>query len=214
MQFIKFFLISAFSLLSISGCVYFNTYYNAEKYFSTAREQQIRRLASGSDTSVAVTENEKKLYTKSIEKCSKVLDVYAKDRKYVPLSILLLGEIYYWQAEYPAAIRKFNEFISNNQEHKLLFRAFYYKGLAYMQQGDYALAEKELERVAIEGKSRSLKNRARYMLAEIAMKRGSTFGALDELKKLEGGGRAMSSLIHFKTGMLFYKQKDFDNAFK
>jgi tetratricopeptide (TPR) repeat protein len=83
-----------------------------------------------------------------------------------------------------------------------------------MQQGDYSLAEQELERVASESNSKLLRNRSRYMLAEIAMRRGSTFGALDQLKRLDGGGRSMRSLIHFKTGMLFFKQQDFENALK
>ncbi len=201
-------------LLFSSGCVYFNTFYNAKKYFALAREQQIRRVAAGSDTTVLVTENEKKLFAKSMEKCSKVLDVYSKDREYVPRAIQLLGEIYYWQGDYIAAIRKFNEFISNNPEHPSIHRVYYYKGLSYLKQGDYPSAEQELEKVAVRAPSKTLRNRAAYMLAEIAMLRGSSFGALDQLKRLDGSSRAMQSLIRFKIGTLLYKQRDFEGAHK
>ncbi len=201
-------------LLIGSSCVYFNIFYNAEKHFEKARKMQDARLSTSPDSAPKVIESEKAIFNKSIEKCSKVLDQYPQNKEYVAKATLLLGEIYYWEAEYSSSIRKFNEFTSHYPEHPDYFRAIYYKGLCYFEQRDFGRAEPELENVADNSKSGDLKTRARYLLSEISVLRGSSFGAIDELKKLEGGGKMLESLIHYQMGLLLFKQKDFKEAYK
>ncbi|MFH0920977.1 MAG: tetratricopeptide repeat protein [Fibrobacterota bacterium] len=202
-------------LLPLTSCVYFNTFYNARKYFDQARETQQRRLAAQqADTVKKVDDAEKKLFDKAIEKCSKVLKLYPQNKKYVPLSTLLLAEIYFWEAEYPSAIRKCNEFIAHYPEHPEFYRAVYFKGMSYYGDQAYEKAQLEFERI-LDGKAAGdYRKKARYMLAEISVVRGSSFGAMDQLQQLEGGGKILNSLISFKMGQLLFRQKEYAEALK
>lgn len=201
-------------LLSTVSCVYFNVFYNAEKYFRMARTKQMDRLRSAPDSSAKVMKDEEDLYGKSIEKCSKVLKLYPQNKKYNAKATLLLGEIYYCEAKYSEAVRKFNEYISNYPDAKDFFQALYLKGLCYYEQQDYPKAETELENVASNAPARALRTKARYMLAEISLLKGSSFQAIDQLKKMEGGSRAFNSLINYKMGNLLFMQKEYKEAYK
>jgi len=199
--------------LICSSCVYFNTYYNAEKYFKLARNKQINRMKSAGDSAAVVTKDEEETYNKSIEKCSKVLKLYPQDRKYNAKSTLLLAEIFYYMGRYPESIRKCNEFLSNYPEEKGGGQALYIKGMCCFKQEEYDKSVSEFEAVIQKTRSPSLKTRSQYMLAEIALLKGSSFQAIDRLKKMEGGGAVFQSLINFKMGNLLFLQKQYMEAY-
>ncbi|OGJ87107.1 MAG: hypothetical protein A2268_15475 [Candidatus Raymondbacteria bacterium RifOxyA12_full_50_37] len=201
--------------LCAQSCVYFNTFYNAKKYFRQARDAQTLRLRSAtSDTVKKVVDAEEQLFAKSIEKCSKILNLYPNKKKYVSLATLLIGEIYFYEGKYEMAVRKFNEYITNYPGSEYYFEAVYYKGLCYLDEEDLDHAEKEFEKIVdAETAAAGLRRQARYMLAEISVRRGSNFGAIDHLKKLKGGGKILNSLINFKMGNLLFSQKNYTEAY-
>ena len=72
--------------LCLSGCIYYNTYYNAEKYYSE--------------------EN----YKKSVEKCKKILKKYPGSG-YEDDAIFLMGKSYYYLENYDEAKKSFRRII-------------------------------------------------------------------------------------------------------
>jgi TolA-binding protein len=75
-----------FILFLLSGCIYYNTFYNAQKYFDD--------------------EN----YNRSLEKCKKILERYPKS-KYVDDAIFLMGKNYYYLNKLDEARQNFKKII-------------------------------------------------------------------------------------------------------
>ena len=84
------------SLLLLS-CAYFNTFYNAEKYFQEA--DRIRLEKAGKSIPLRAIDN----YGKTIQKCMVVLTDYPES-KLVNDAILLMAKAQYYRAEYDDAI--------------------------------------------------------------------------------------------------------------
>jgi len=83
------------------SCVYYNTFYNAKKYFDEAElirlENEDRSLPVKAQTS----------YTKVIEKCNIVLEKYPES-DYVNFALLLSGQAHFHKEEYNSAETKLN----------------------------------------------------------------------------------------------------------
>ena len=122
----KYLMISLVFLLS--GCAYFNIFYNAEHYYN----QAVKPLESGSQVRVDLLE-------KSIEKSSKILEFHAES-KYVDDALILIGKSYMYLADYTKAIRKFNELITYYAESPYHDEAVYYLGNTYRLQGEKEIA--------------------------------------------------------------------------
>jgi tetratricopeptide (TPR) repeat protein len=124
----------------LSGCAYYNTFYNARKAFD---EAEARREASGSATS-ASRRSGGNLYDKAIKKASRVLAFYP-DSRWVDDSLLLLGKAFYHKGEYEKSVRKFEELEANFPESDLVEDGRYWRGLALLELGreDEAIAALE-----------------------------------------------------------------------
>lgn len=75
-------------LVIISGCVYYNTFYNAEKYFAEAQEMELND--DGRPKSNAVQK-----YNKVIKKCGMVLEYY-EGSKYSDDALLLMAKSFFY----------------------------------------------------------------------------------------------------------------------
>lgn len=84
------------------GCVYFNTFYNAEVYFKKAEKEYEKegKLTSTTRTS----------YEKTIQKCAKVLE-YHPNCKYVDDALFLMGKSYYRLGEKEKSRKKYEELL-------------------------------------------------------------------------------------------------------
>ncbi len=92
---------------------YFNVYYNAKTQFNEALEEVKQQQTEIFSTKPyvppggAVTK-----FLNVIEKCSKILQ-YSSTSSYVDDALMMIGQCYYYQNEYPSAIRKFTELRDN-----------------------------------------------------------------------------------------------------
>ena len=120
--------------VSLSSCVvtefvgaYFNTYYNARKLFVEAEDEiwsAPETKSSGKNLllTLNVSATVKQKLTSVIEKCSKLLQ-YHPDSKLVDDALSMVGKAYYYEADYPAAERKFKELIDTYPESGLVLEA-------------------------------------------------------------------------------------------
>ena len=104
---------SVAALLIVSSCAYFNTFYNAKRYYRKAI-YETRRNRTGK-----VSGAEKTNYGKAIEKSYKLIEFYPKS-KYVDDALLMLGKSYYYQQDYLQANRKFLELDNGMPESELV----------------------------------------------------------------------------------------------
>jgi TolA-binding protein len=103
--------------LCFAGCAYFNTFYNAKRYYSKAYRDVEKN--QGRKTAGSVN---KSAFQKSIEKSAKLIEYYPNS-KYVDDALLLMGKSYYYQEEYQSALRKFEELLANYSGSELRFDA-------------------------------------------------------------------------------------------
>ncbi len=99
------------TLLVLSGCVYFNTYFNAKESY---REAERKRLQNNTI--------DRNLYQNSIKELSKILEFYPESR-WVDDALMMMGLCFMRLEEHSQARIKFIELITNFPESKYLNEA-------------------------------------------------------------------------------------------
>ena len=118
-------------LLVITGCVYYNTFFNAEKYFEEANNLKLKD--DGTPTANAIQK-----YNKVIKKCGVVLTDY-KDSKYADDALFLMAKcLYYIGRNYTQAIKNFEELIEFYLESEFVPEA-----MIYIARSKYDFRQKE-----------------------------------------------------------------------
>lgn len=91
-------------IILLLGCAYYNTFYNAKKFFEQARSQKVGR--DGKPTADAIQK-----YNKAIKKCGIILTEY-KNSKYADDALFMLAQsLFYKGKNYIQAIEKFEDLI-------------------------------------------------------------------------------------------------------
>ena len=172
MRYKKIYLLILISL--ITGCAYYNTFYNAEQYYKEAEDlrkanvkrQEISRSDVAPPESTTVSpRNANDLYEQAIKKASKVLSQYPSS-KYVPNALFLIGMSYFRLGEYDNAIRKFDELQSLYPDHKFVKEAEFYRAYSYLLSVDYTSSQIDLNAISLE--EDELSSDALFLIAEIA----------------------------------------------
>ncbi len=129
-------------LLAAPGCVYFNTYYNAQKFFRQAEkaralQEEGQALASPGARKRKAREPARagELYDKAARTASKVLEEH-KESELVDDAMFLMGRAFYWQGDYNSAIRTFGDLESFFPDSEFYNQARYWRGLACEGQGE------------------------------------------------------------------------------
>jgi TonB family protein len=112
--------------LGFSSCVYFNTYYNAKRYF----REGVKENENNTDPTKPKTTN----YQKAIDAAARVLESYPKS-KYVDDALMIMGKSYYEIRNFPKAKRKFEELLTNYPNSELVNDARLWLGRTQVAMG-------------------------------------------------------------------------------
>jgi TolA-binding protein len=105
-------------LIILIGCVYYNTFFNAKKYFQLAQDTPLR---SGRPTAAAMTH-----YTKAIQRCAYIIEEYPNS-KWVDDSLFLLGKCFYYRGNsFRQAIETLEELIGKFPQSEFTPPAYLY----------------------------------------------------------------------------------------
>ncbi len=161
-------------LLSTNACVYFNTFYNARKYFNEA--EKARREEEDSRARIMVLEQAgvhqglstetQRLYDQAARRASRVLERYPESGR-VDDALFLLGQSFYWQQDYMSAERSFRELEESFPRSRFLERARYWRALSLEAQRN-AGAARSLYRSVFDEASAEVGARAGLRLGEMA----------------------------------------------
>ncbi|RMH62881.1 MAG: tetratricopeptide repeat protein [Calditrichaeota bacterium] len=117
-------------LWSMTSCAYYNTFFNAKRYFEQAGAKK-----------EALTEDVKNLpkdirngYLKAIEKSWKVINVYGDSSRWADDALFLIGKSHYELEEYDKAEKIFEQFKQKYVRSEWLPRVQIWLGKTYMQQ--------------------------------------------------------------------------------
>lgn len=157
-------------LASLTACVYFNTFYNAEKYFGQAekarRDEEDVAILEQRAKDAHLSARTEQLYEKAAKKASRVLEKYPESGR-VDDALFLLGRAFYWQQDYLSAARSFRELEEGFPQSDLYDRARYWRALSLEGQGEYDSA-RALYRDLLDGAGPDVGARAGLRLGEMA----------------------------------------------
>ena len=165
------------SVLLFYSCAYFNTYYNAKKYYKEGRK------ASDKNTTKRISKTELKNYQLTVEKCKSVIRKFP-DSRYVDDSLLLMAKSYYYMGDYENSKLSLEELLRRYPESSLKFEALLWTGRAAWNLGQYSIAEEGIEKVLNETKDKKLLSSGYEMLAEIYRDKNEPEKELEYLDKI------------------------------
>ena len=146
---------------------YFNIYYNAAKIFDEA-ERELNLQQKDLFTTKVFTPggNVTNKFVQVIEKCSKILQ-YHSNSSLVDDALFMIGKSYYYQKEYPSAIRKFTELITNFPESDYYLESKFWIARSYAQGIEFEKSLSLLNDVYLEAKNKKNKKVMSNSLLEI-----------------------------------------------
>ncbi|MBI5267042.1 MAG: tetratricopeptide repeat protein [candidate division Zixibacteria bacterium] len=145
-------------MLLFTGCVYFNTFYNAKRAFGSAEKSRknagVRARGAGNAD-----------YKKAIEKALKVVDNYPKS-KYYDDALFVLSVSYYHTEQFSKADRRFTELLTNYPESKYINESQLYLAKSKLAQKEYGEAMQQFEMVFSGNYDRDVKAEAALAIGE------------------------------------------------
>jgi peptidoglycan-associated lipoprotein len=156
------------AVLLVTGCAYFNTYYNAQSYYNDGmrlKEQKQVGQAKGK-------------FEKSIEKSAYVLTRWPKSR-WADDATFLIGLSYYQMGHYGKAINHFERLVLAFPKSAFVSEATVHRGLSMLRLKDYGAARVLLDQVRRDYPH--LRDVAAFRLAEADHLRDQHERAVDSL---------------------------------
>lgn len=171
-------LVLTVSFLLMTGCVYYNLFYNAKQKFKEAEQNQLNAQKSSSNKTdgtihnraddpiePSISANDKTLYKAAIDKANKVV-MYHPESKFIDDALWLIGKSRYNMAEFVSADKKLRELIIRDPESEYVDDAYYYIGMSQFWLKDYERAQEAFNNV-LELKKSSYKDDAAFVIAYI-----------------------------------------------
>ena len=170
---------AAACILMLSGCVYFNTFYNGQKAYDQAMRLKEKRIDKNPEDSIIATDEEKVKLNRAIAKGSKILELYPDKPKYQPKALFLIGESYLAMGEYAKAIQKYEELQRYYPQAEEMKTAEFHRAKALFLNGQYPFARTALEKVTSGNPNEDFRREALVYLAQLEVKDNSPAAALD-----------------------------------
>ena len=148
------------SLLTLLSCAYFNTYYNAEKYFKEA--ERIRLEKDGKSLPLKAMDN----YGKTIQKCNAVLSEYP-DSKLVNNATLLMAKAQFYRTEYDEALDNL-KIINENGDVSQKEESKYWSAVCKWKTGKVQFAIDELKTIIKNTNNQRIRAQAHLSLSDIS----------------------------------------------
>ncbi len=146
------------TLIILSGCVYYNTFYNAKNYFEKAKAKSLKD--NGRPTPQAIS-----LYNKSMKKCGIILTDY-KNSKYCDDALFLLAKCLYNKQNYMLAKEQFENFLKKYPDNELCPEAILYSAKSDFFLGNKQEAYTKLQEFLLNDKMKKFHPKAYLTLSE------------------------------------------------
>ena len=205
----------AFLFEGCTCCAYLNHMFNAERLDEQATELRTARLDSlpDSEDSRPGTEERQK-YDKIIEKGSRVLERFPKNKKRSAEAVFLIGEAFRHKLEWGKAITKYDEFERYFADHDSMPAVEYQRAYCLYKNHEYNISRFALEPVV------ASKDHPYYfqglnllsLLDEQAEFPDQAIASLEAVLADTAGTPYMKAKAHFRLAGLYYKKEDWAKA--
>ncbi|MHB2156545.1 tetratricopeptide repeat protein [Calditrichota bacterium GD2] len=197
------------ALIFLLGCAYYNTFFNAKKYYNQALKKQ-KNVKSGQK----IPGDVKKNYQTAIEKSWKLIKIYGDSNKYADDALLLIGKAYYHIGDYTKAERTLNQFLLKFLKSELIPEAKLWLARTYVAQDKKEEALELLNSLLSQKLPKRLAAEAFYILGKLHFEQEDYEEAIDFLSRAveitrddEIKGDAL-----FMMGDAYYQLQQYDNA--
>lgn len=194
-------------------CAYLNTFYNATVSFSKAFKIHSKLIESGADTT-QLPHDISDGYNRTIKKCTKLMDVYPKRKKWHDDAQFLKGKATYYNKKYQVAIRRFKQFQKEYTKSPYIPESYLFLGKSYLGNENLQKAEETFLFVIEKYPNLNKNEEITLLLAEVAINREGKSEAIEilekSLKSVKSDEKKMD--ITLKLSMLYYELKLYSKA--
>lgn len=189
---------------SFTSCVYFNTFYNAKKYYKTA-ERENRSTEEG--------QFRPQNYQKTIDTAAKIPELYPNS-KYVDDALMLMGKSYFRLKQYPKAQRKFEELNANFPASELIEEAKLYLGKSLIENKEFERARDILSELSTVSAKKEIEREAKFALGSLLSVEEKYAQAADVYLKLAESitDKTFRARAYYLAGENLAKKEDWESA--
>jgi tetratricopeptide (TPR) repeat protein len=189
--------------------------FNAERLYDEATELRTARLDSVPDeTQSYATGEEAQKYEKIIEKGSRVLERFPKNKKRTAEAVFLIAESYRHKADWPKAITKYDEYERYFADNDSMRAVEYQRAYCLYRNQEFNISRFALEPVVAD------KNHPYYfqglnllsLLDEKSEAPEQAIAALEAVLSDTSGTPYMKGKAHFRLAGLYYKMEQWEKA--
>ena len=213
----RFFALVLFAALldGCTCCAYLNHMFNAERLYDEATELRTARLDSVPDEMQSYASGEEaQKYEKIIEKGSRVLERFPKNKKRTAEAVFLIAESYRHKADWPKAITKYDEYERYFADNDSMRAVEYQRAYCLYRNQEFNISRFALEPVVAD------KNHPYYfqglnllsLLDEKSEAPEQAIAALEAVLADTSGTPYMKGKAHFRLAGLYYKMENWDKA--
>lgn len=196
-------------------CAYLNHMFNAERLYDEATEMREARLDSVPEESASMPGTDERLkYDKIIEKGSRVLERFPKNKKRTAEAVFLIGESFRHKGEWNKAVTKYDEYERYFADYDSMRAVEYQRAYCLYKTREYNLSRFAVEPV-VQSKSHPYYFQGLNLLSLLDEQSESPDQAIDALEAIladTSGTPFMRGKAHFRLAGLYYKKENWDKA--
>ncbi|MCQ2102097.1 MAG: tetratricopeptide repeat protein [Fibrobacter sp.] len=209
------FALLAFLLEGCTCCAYLNHMFNAERLYDQASEMRTARQDSVPDAESSFPSSDERLkYDKVIEKGSRVLERFPKNKKRTAEAVFLIGESFRHKQEWGKAITKYDEFERYFSDHDSMPAVEYQRAYCLYKNHEFNISRFALEPVV------ASKDHPYYfqglnllsLLDEQSEFPDQAIASLEAVLADTSGTPFMRGKAHFRLAGLYYKKENWPKA--
>lgn len=196
-------------------CAYLNHMFNAERLYDEATEMRTARLDSVPDENSSMPGMEERLkYDKVIEKGSRVLERFPKNRKRTAEAVFLIGESFRHKGEWSKAITKYDEYERYFADYDSMQAVEYQRAFCLYKNHEFNISRFALEPV-ITNKKHPYYFQGLNLLSLLDEQSEFPDQAIDALEALladTSGTPFMRGKAHFRLAGLYYNKENWPKS--
>jgi tetratricopeptide (TPR) repeat protein len=204
--------------MTMTGCAYFNTFYNAREHFKKAERLEESQRDSRRDTEPVdrplVGGSVSREYDLTIDKCNKVIQNHSGSR-WVDDAVLLMGRAYLGKRQYRDALNKFVALVNDFPDTDLRNEAIYFQGYTYYRMGRIQEGEQTFAKLLEEAPDFGRRDEILSIQADALIDAGDVQGAVSVYRQIlddfDDRDRRVATLL--KLGELYMTEGVFDSAY-
>ncbi len=196
-------------LILLLGCAYYNTFFNAQKYYNLAQKKQ-KNIKSNQRLPGDIKKN----YQAAIEKSWKLIKIYGDSNKYADDALLLIGKAYYNIGDYIKAERTLKQFLLKFLKSDLIPEAKLWLARTYVAQDKKEQALEILNSLLGQKLPKRLAAEAFYILGKLHFEEEDYSEAIKYLSqavKITDDDEIKGDAL-FMMGDAYYQLEEYENA--